>query len=122
MGEEEGEAGRSCYRHLGRDRPLALELQLVPLECLLPAALEVLAVVMFRHTVLEEEKESEPPGCKRDDVLRTVPQNSERQCGHCPTRRRAAELQRESDSWNWQRFLAGMVGWVLCNLKGGCAL
>lgn len=50
-----------------------------------------------------------------------MPQNSERQCGHCPTRRRAAELQRASASWNWQRFLAGIVmGRVKCG--DGCAL
>lgn len=39
---------------------------------------------------------------------RTVPQNSSRQWGHWPTRRKTAWLQRGSD-WSWQRFLAGMM-------------
>lgn len=40
----------------------------------------------------------------------TEPQNDDRQWGHSPTIRRAAEEQCESVSrWNWQRFLAGMA-------------
>lgn len=46
--------GRSCHRHLGRDRPFTLKLKLVPLKRLLPAAFQVGAVVVFRHTVLNE--------------------------------------------------------------------
>ena len=51
-GERGREEGRSCHRHLGRDRPLALRLRLVPLERLLSAALQILAVMVLRHTVL----------------------------------------------------------------------
>ena len=47
------DGGRSCHRHLRRDRPLTLKLELVPLERLLPTALEVLALVVFRHAVLQ---------------------------------------------------------------------
>lgn len=40
----------------------------------------------------------------------TVEQNCDEQCGQVPTRRSAAELHCEAvPSWNWQRFLAGMV-------------
>lgn len=49
-----GGGGRSCDRHLGRDRPLALELELVPLKGLLSTALEVLAIMVFRHAVLQK--------------------------------------------------------------------
>lgn len=114
-GEQGGEreirvsCGRSCHRHLGRDRPLTLKLELVPLKRLLPAALEVGAIVVFRHTMLKRQTVDKQLGQSKIRRRRTVPQNSERQCGHCPTRRRAAELQRASASWNWQRFLAGMV-------------
>ena len=47
-----GGGGRSCHRHLGRDRPLTLELELVPLKGLLSTALEVLAIVVFGHAML----------------------------------------------------------------------
>ena len=53
-GDTSVSCGRSCHRHLGRDRPLTLKLELVPLKRLLPAALEVGAIVVFRHTVLNE--------------------------------------------------------------------
>lgn len=59
-GEQGGEMsvswGRSCHRHLGRDRPFTLKLELVPLERLLPAALQVGTVVVFRHTMLKKGK------------------------------------------------------------------
>jgi hypothetical protein len=48
----------------------------------------------------------------------TVPQNWARQCGHCPTMRRTAELQGTSP-WSWQRFLAGMMTVVVCLYAGG---
>lgn len=46
---------RSCHRHLGCDSSLALELGLVLLERLLPAASQILAVVMFWHAVLKNK-------------------------------------------------------------------
>lgn len=44
----------------------------------------------------------------RGPEILTVPQNWFRQCGHCPTIRRAAELHWVS-AVNWQRFLAGIM-------------
>lgn len=41
-----------CHCHLRGNRPLTLELRLVPLERLLSAALQVLTVVVLRHSVL----------------------------------------------------------------------
>ena len=77
--------------------------------------------MVFRHTVLNESRLDKQLSQSKITRIRTVPQNSERQCGHCPTRRRAAELQRASESWNWQRFLAGMA---MGRVKSGdvCAL
>jgi hypothetical protein len=43
----------------------------------------------------------------------TEPQNSDAQCGHWPTMRRAAWEHGVSD-WSWQRFFVGMAeedGW-----------
>ena len=51
-----GGAGRSCRRHLGGHSTLALQLRLVLLKRLLPTALEVLAVVVLRHTMLQDRK------------------------------------------------------------------
>jgi len=45
-------------------------------------------------------------------LLLTVPQNCARQCGHSPTILNAAWLHCELvPAWDWQRFLAGMMGW-----------
>lgn len=54
--EEKGRAGRKlCGGHLGRNSPFALQLRLVLLERLLSAALEVLALVVLRHAMLNKE-------------------------------------------------------------------
>lgn len=51
-----GRAGRKlCGGHLGRNSPFALQLRLVLLERLLSAALEVLALVVLRHAMLNKE-------------------------------------------------------------------
>ena len=56
--------------------------------------------------------------CDKDGEgrTRTVPQNSRRQWGHCPTIRKTAWLQRGSD-WSWQRFLAGMMDRESCEIR-----
>ena len=101
-----------CHGHLGRHRSLALQLRLVLLKRLLPTALEILTVVMLGHAMLErggcvEAGQLRQLSTSRKGV-RTVPQNSRKQCGHLPTIRRTAWLQGVSD-WSWQRFLAGMA-------------
>lgn len=98
--------GRSCCRHLGGHSPFAFEFRLVPLKGLLPAVLELVAVVVFRETVLGGMNEWH--ASERDDRGRTAPQNSTRQWGHWPTMRRTAELQGVS-AWSWQRFLMAIV-------------
>ena len=54
---EEGLGWRSLQSrrsNLGCNRPLALQLALVPLECLLPAVLEITALMVFREPVLQD--------------------------------------------------------------------
>ena len=69
--------------------------------------------MVFRHTMLQELYKTKRQRDKRGLGLRkfegrTDAQNSALQCGHWPTMRRTAELQRVSP-WSWQRFLAGMI-------------
>ena len=53
-----GTQGGSCCGHLGRYSPFALEFGLVALKGLLPAVLELVAVVVLWETVLSEERMS----------------------------------------------------------------